>query len=107
MLALISDIHANIEALNAVLEDMAAFPVERICCLGDVIGYGPNPRQTLEVVRRCEFVLLGNHEEGLLYTDEPVLITDANGTYEGGGFRYLVEERRFRLIGGARVVQQP
>lgn len=48
-----------------------------------------------------------DHEEGLLFTDEPVLITDDNGTYRGGGFRYYVEERRFRLVGGARVVQQP
>jgi diadenosine tetraphosphatase ApaH/serine/threonine PP2A family protein phosphatase len=70
VLALISDIHANIEALEAVLEDMASFPVERICCLGDVIGYGPDPREALEAVRRCEFVLLGNHEEGLLYSAE-------------------------------------
>lgn len=47
------------------------------------------------------------HAEGLLFTDEPVRITDDNGSYEGGGFRYDVQERRFRLVGGARVIQQP
>lgn len=67
MLALISDIHGNLEALEAVLEDMAAFPVDRIVCLGDVIGYGPDPRECLERVKRCDFVLLGNHEHGLLF----------------------------------------
>ncbi len=68
MIALISDIHSNIEALQAVFEDIATFPVKRIFCLGDVIGYGPDPRRALEMIRRCEFTLLGNHEEGLLFT---------------------------------------
>jgi predicted phosphodiesterase len=68
MYALISDIHSNVEALTAVYADMAAFPVEKVYCLGDVIGYGPEPRETLEMVRRAEFILLGNHEEGLLST---------------------------------------
>jgi hypothetical protein len=44
--------------------------------------------------------------EGLLYTDEPVLIEEDEGRYRGGGFRYLVEERRFRLLGGASIVQE-
>ena len=47
-----------------------------------------------------------DHDEGLLFTDAPVLITDAGGTFRGGGFRYIVEERRFKLLGGASVVQQ-
>lgn len=44
---------------------------------------------------------------GLLYTNEPVLITDADGRYRGGGFRYFLEEARFRLLGGATIVQEP
>ena len=48
-----------------------------------------------------------NEADGLLYTDEPVLITDQNGRYRGGGFRYFVHERRFRLMGGASIVQEP
>ncbi|MGH0034781.1 MAG: LPS export ABC transporter periplasmic protein LptC [Myxococcota bacterium] len=47
------------------------------------------------------------HEQGLLYTDDSVLITEASGTsYRGGGFRYYVKERRFRLLGGATLVQE-
>ncbi len=65
MLAIISDLHSNLEALTAVLEDSAAFTVQRTVCLGDVIGYGPNPRETLELTDRCDFVLMGNHEQGL------------------------------------------
>ena len=72
LFALISDIHSNIEALNAVLEDLEGLGVEEIVCLGDVIGYGPNPRETLEAVRRCRFCLLGNHEEGLLNLESAV-----------------------------------
>ena len=67
MYAIISDLHSNIEALTAVYDDMGGFAVERVFCLGDVIGYGPNPRETLRMVKRCEFILMGNHEEGLLY----------------------------------------
>jgi LPS export ABC transporter protein LptC len=48
-----------------------------------------------------------NEADGLLYTDEPVLITDQNGRYRGGGFRYHVEQHRFRLMGGASIIQDP
>jgi predicted phosphodiesterase len=65
--AIISDIHGNLEALTAVLEDIKQRNVEAIYCLGDVIGYGPNPVQCLEeAFRVCEFILLGNHEEAVL-----------------------------------------
>lgn len=47
------------------------------------------------------------HEKGLLYTDAPVRLADAGTTLEGGGFRYYVREDRFRLLGGATVVQEP
>jgi len=66
--ALISDIHANIEALYAVLSDIENQGVENIICLGDLIGYGPNPRETLKEAVRWLLVLKGNHEEGLLFS---------------------------------------
>lgn len=65
--AIISDIHANLPALEAVLEDIDACGVDRIFCLGDVIGYGPEPRQCLEMSTRFQVNLLGNHEEAVLY----------------------------------------
>src|SRR5215212_8634937 len=49
--AIISDIHANLEALQAVLEDVARQQVERIVCLGDIVGYHANPAECLAVVR--------------------------------------------------------
>ena len=48
-----------------------------------------------------------DHAAGLLFTNAPVLISEDAITYRGGGFRYYVRERRFRLLGGASVVQQP
>ena len=46
-----------------------------------------------------------DHAKGQLYTDAPVVITESFGTYRGGGFRYDVQERRFRLHSGASMVQ--
>ena len=71
MLAIISDIHANMEALQAVLDDIAARDVESIICLGDVIGYGPEPRECLELIRKhASVTLLGNHDFAVLYEPE-------------------------------------
>ena len=50
MKAIISDIHSNLEALQAVLADIAKQPVDAIYCLGDVIGYGPDRASAIEVL---------------------------------------------------------
>ena len=65
--AIISDIHGNIEALTAVMEDISAQGVDEIFCLGDVVGYGPNPRECIDVCRDFKLVLLGNHDNGALF----------------------------------------
>jgi diadenosine tetraphosphatase ApaH/serine/threonine PP2A family protein phosphatase len=67
MIALISDIHANLEALRAVLADIDRLRVREVFCLGDTLGYGPDPRECLELVReRCRVTLLGNHDAAVL-----------------------------------------
>jgi len=69
--ALISDIHGNLEALNAVLDDIRQQGITEIFCLGDVIGYGPNPVECLDLVRRkCAVTLLGNHDQAALFDPE-------------------------------------
>ena len=68
--AIISDLHSNTEALEAVLADIEKRGCERIVCLGDVIGYGPEPRETLKRVSDWEVTLLGNHEEACMYHPE-------------------------------------
>jgi predicted phosphodiesterase len=69
-LAVISDIHGNLEALKAVLKDIKESYAERIICLGDVIGYGPNPVECADIARNFDVVLSGNHEWATIY--EPV-----------------------------------
>ena len=71
LIAVLSDIHGNLEALDAVWRDMAAFDVGRVVCLGDMIGYGPNPEEVLVSVRaRGALCCLGNHELGVAFRRE-------------------------------------
>lgn len=66
--ALISDIHGNLEALTVVLADIRDQGVTQIYCLGDVVGYGPNPCECLdEVIANCEVTILGNHDQATLF----------------------------------------
>jgi predicted phosphodiesterase len=62
-LAIISDIHANLEALTRAIEVIDTEHVDDIVCLGDIVGYGANPNECLDIVRaRCSTILLGNHD---------------------------------------------
>ncbi|MEY2742174.1 MAG: hypothetical protein RIS21_542 [Planctomycetota bacterium] len=64
--ALISDLHANMEAVGAVMADIAAHGISEIHCLGDVVGYGPEPEAVCDVVRAsCGIVLRGNHDDAV------------------------------------------
>jgi len=62
--AILSDIHANLEGLQAVLKDAQEQKCTHYVCLGDVVGYGPNPKECLELVMglNCPTVM-GNHDE--------------------------------------------
>lgn len=70
MRALISDIHGNLEALQAVLADIKAQDISEIYCLGDIIGYGPNPRECIDLAMTCKVTLLGNHDQGAMFDPE-------------------------------------
>jgi diadenosine tetraphosphatase ApaH/serine/threonine PP2A family protein phosphatase len=65
--AVITDIHANLTALEAVLAEIDAAGVEEIWCLGDVVGYGAEPDACTDLVReRCDLCLAGNHDLAVL-----------------------------------------
>ena len=65
--AFISDIHSNFEALQTVLADIEQRGIEHVVCLGDIIGYGPNPRECIDlVIERCQWSLMGNHDFAVL-----------------------------------------
>jgi len=78
--AIISDIHVNLPALEAVLADIAKVGVREIWCLGDVVGYGPQPVECFKLAReRCSIIVKGNHEGALL---------------PGGGERFTARAKR-------------
>lgn len=65
--AIISDIHGNLPALEAVLSRVAELNIDALCCLGDIVGYGPFPEECIRLVRdRCTAAVKGNHDSGLL-----------------------------------------
>lgn len=65
-----SDIHANWEALEAVISDMEQHGVTQKICLGDMVGYGAEPGRCVDEIRKNDWlVLTGNHEEGMIYPD--------------------------------------
>ncbi len=66
----ISDIHGNLEALNKVLEYIDRLEEEkRVVCLGDIVGYGPNPVECFNIVESLtDTICLGNHEDAILDT---------------------------------------
>jgi len=64
--AIVSDIHANWQAWTAVRDDFLKREVNAVVCLGDVIGYGPNPAQVLADLRQyCSNLVLGNHDSAV------------------------------------------
>lgn len=65
-IALLSDIHANLPALEAVMEKLEAEEPDEWICLGDLVGYGPHPTECIKIVREKKMkCVLGNHDAGV------------------------------------------
>lgn len=73
LIAIISDIHSNLEALQKTVELIKERKVDRIVCLGDIVGYGANPKECLKIVSELTpHILMGNHDQAavnLRYTE--------------------------------------
>ncbi len=81
-MAIISDIHANLEALTAVLADIDGRGIKTIVCLGDVVGYGPNPLECIDlVIARCKFSLMGNHDFAIFFEPHNFNTAAENAAY--------------------------
>ncbi len=64
--AVLADIHGNLEAFQSVIADMEKQHVDKVVCLGDLIGYGPDPEEVVVLFqKKCFFSVLGNHEAAL------------------------------------------
>jgi diadenosine tetraphosphatase ApaH/serine/threonine PP2A family protein phosphatase len=114
--AIFSDIHGNLESLQAALALLA--PDDEIVCLGDVVGYGPNPNECVAIVReRASVTVLGNHDVaaidnfGLSYFNpaakaamewtQSVLLPEHHAWLNSLGYEFRLPE--FLLVHGAPV----
>lgn len=114
--AIISDVHGNLEALQAAFELIS--PADGLLCLGDIVGYGPNPNECVELIRaRATTTVLGNHDVaaidnfGLSYFNPTArealrwtqtVLSDANGEWLNSlGYEFRAAE--FLLVHGAPV----
>jgi len=71
-IALISDIHANLPALEAVVADAKSVRAGTFICAGDVIGFGPHPKECVDMVRGlCQVIVSGNHERSISWNEDP------------------------------------
>lgn len=96
--AVLSDIHGNLEALTAVLAELDAAGIQQIYCLGDIVGYGPNPRECLNLVmQRNMKTVLGNHDNAVLF--------DPTG-FTAGAERSVFWTRRQLETGDAKQVSR-
>ena len=104
MKAIISDIHSNLEALQAVLADIKSQNITDIYCLGDVVGYGPNPRECVDLVKSCKLVLMGNHDQGAMFDPDGFNPTAEKAIFwtraqlEGGPDPKAVREERWEFL---------
>jgi len=106
--AIISDIHGNLEALKAVLQDIKDQQVDKVVCLGDVVGYGPAPNECVQLIREnADVCLMGNHDYAAIgkepieyfnkFARQAILWTRRQLTPENLAF---LEERPFTYIEG-------
>ncbi|MEN8209361.1 MAG: metallophosphoesterase family protein, partial [Candidatus Fermentibacteria bacterium] len=66
LIRFISDIHSNLQALEAVLTDPPGHEADRTFCLGDIVGYGADPSRCIERIKaECDIVITGNHDAGV------------------------------------------
>jgi predicted phosphodiesterase len=71
-IAVIADIHANLEALESVMVRIADLAVDNIVCLGDIVGYNANPNECTDIIRRERIVsVIGNHDVAASGREEP------------------------------------
>ncbi|MFW6189417.1 MAG: metallophosphoesterase family protein [Planctomycetota bacterium] len=76
--AVLGDIHANLHALDAVLEDVECAGADRVVCVGDVVGYGAYPEECLERVREREMLIVGGNHDWAVAGKVPIRYFNAD-----------------------------
>lgn len=68
---ILSDIHSNLDALTAVIRELDGLGMDKLVCLGDIVGYGPSPNECCDLLRARDCVAIaGNHDEAAISSDE-------------------------------------
>lgn len=99
-LAILSDLHANLEATEAVFEEAEQRDADAFLCLGDVVGYGPDPSATVEMVRnRCEVTVLGNHDAAVALNAE-MSVLPRDGQRAAQLHQALLSDDQLRWLAG-------
>ncbi|MFH1514368.1 MAG: metallophosphoesterase family protein [bacterium] len=89
LIAVISDIHSNLHALDAVLQDADNRNPDKLYCLGDIVGYGAFPKQCVDLIsEKCDEVVFGNHEYALLYPEH----TNRFNQHANKAIKYAIEQ---------------
>jgi len=99
-IALISDIHSNLQALSAALSDIDGRGIDQIYCLGDIVGYGGSPNECVDLVRqRASAVVLGNHDLASVNPSDGDYFTKPGKTAIEWTNKILTDENRRFLDG--------
>lgn len=98
-LAVISDIHSNLEALNAVLKDIKSLGISKIVCLGDIVGYAADPQSCLKKIRTlgCP-VMMGNHDEASCFDEPSIFFNDTARSGALFSARQLSDDQKHWLL---------
>jgi putative phosphoesterase len=105
-IAVISDIHANIHALEAVWEDLWAQDPDQVYCLGDLVGYGAHPNEVVEFIRARDLpTVMGNHDEGVGFDLEDCGCAYTNSKLKQLGDRSLAWSRAHTAPENKRFLQ--
>jgi len=90
-IAFISDIHSNLEALNAVLEDIEKRNIDEVYCVGDLVGYGPNPNEVVEIIRERKIpTVMGNYDDAIGYEKTAAVVLTIPAEKQKLGMNRLV-----------------
>ena len=103
-LAVIADVHANLAALDAVLTSIGESGADVVLCLGDVVGYGPDPVPVLDRVREvCHTVVLGNHDEAVA-TGEGINVLPPDGQAAARHHREVLTAEQIDWLAGLPLI---
>ena len=104
-IGIFSDVHGNLPALEATLKAIDSAGVEELYCLGDTVGYGPYPNECVDLVRaRCDIVLKGNHDSGLV-GETPVEDFNQYGLAAIQWSQKIVDEERQAYLKGLPLME--